>query len=52
MDNAIKYSKLAEKCSEDILYDKVKFIRFCENRNLGLSEEQLIELRKDIMNFK
>ena len=52
MDKAIKYSNLAAKCSEDILYDKVKFIRFCQDMKLGLSEEELIELRKNIMNFK
>ena len=52
MDKAIKYSNLAAKCSEDILYDKVKFIRFCQDMKLGLSEEELIELRKNIMNFR
>ena len=52
MDDAIRYSKLAKKCTEDVLYDRVKFIRFCEDRKLHLSEEELNELRKNIINFK
>lgn len=52
MEKAIKYSKLAEECTMDVLDDKVKFIRFCQDRKLNLTEEELIELKKDIMNFK
>ena len=52
MDSAIKYSKLAKVCSKDILENQVKFIRFCQDRKLGISEEEMAELKKDIMNFK
>ena len=52
MDSAIKYSKLAKVCSKDTLENQVKFIRFCQDRKLGISEEEMAELKKDIMNFK
>ena len=52
MDSAIKYSKLAKVCSKDTLENQVKFIRFCQDRKLGTSEEEMAELKKDIMNFK
>ncbi|MBO5413048.1 MAG: hypothetical protein J6A29_01860, partial [Clostridia bacterium] len=52
MDDAIKYSNLAEQCSKDILENNAKFIRFCQDRKLNLSEEEMAELNKDIMNFK
>ena len=52
MDSAIKYSKLAKACSKDTLENQVKFIRFCQDRKLGISEEEMAELKKDIMNFK
>ena len=52
MEKAIKYSQLAEKCTDDILNDKAKFIRFCEDQKLKITDEELIKLRQDIMNFK
>ena len=52
MDKAIMYSKMADKCSDDILFDNNRFIRFCEDRKIDLSKEDLNELRKDIINFK
>ena len=52
MENSIKYSKMAEECPEKILHDEVKFIKFCQDRKLGLSEEEIVQLRKDIINFK
>lgn len=52
MDKAIKYSKLAKKCPEEILYNNAKFIRYCQDRKLGITEEELTQLRRDMMSFK
>lgn len=52
MDNAIKYSKIAKKCSDDVLYDNSKFIRYCQDKKIDISEEELSKLRKEIIKFK
>ena len=52
MDKAIAYSTMAEKCPEGILYNNSKFIRFCHDHNIEISEEELENLRKCIIDFK
>ncbi|MBQ8044588.1 MAG: hypothetical protein IJ272_10690 [Clostridia bacterium] len=52
MDKAIAYSELAAKCPDGILYENSKFIRFCQNHKIQISEEELENLRKCIIDFK
>jgi len=46
------YSEMAEKCSDRILYDKNRFIRFCQDHKIEISEEELENLRKCIIDFR
>lgn len=52
MDKAITYSEMAEKCPDSILYDNNRFIRFCQDHKIEISEEELENLRKCIMDFR
>ena len=52
MDKAIAYSELAEKCPDGILYDNNRFIRFCQDHKIEISDEELENLRKCIIDFK
>ena len=52
IDKAIRYSKLAEKCPDDILNNTKKFIRFFEDMNIELTTEEIQELRNNIIEFK
>ena len=52
IDKAIRYTKLAEKCPDDILYNTQKFIRFFEDMNIELTLEEIQELRNNIIEFK
>lgn len=52
MDKAIAYSEMAEKCPDGILYDNNRFIRFCQDHKIEISEEELENLRKCIIDFR
>ena len=52
MDKAIAYHTLAEKCPDGILYDNKKFIRFCQDKKINISPQDVANLRKNIMDFK
>ena len=52
MDKSIAYSEMAEKCPDGILYDNNRFIRFCQDHKIEISEEELENLRKCIIDFK
>ena len=52
LDRGISYSTLAEKCPDSILYNKVKFIRYFEDRNIHIEPEEIEALRKNIVEFK
>ena len=52
MDKAIAYHTLAEKCPDGILYDNKKFIRYCQDKKINISPQDVANLRKNIIDFK
>ena len=52
IDLGIAYSTLAKECPDDVLANNRQFIRFCSERNIRISPEEVKELRKNIIEFK
>ena len=52
IDLGIAYSTLARECPDEVLANNRQFIRFCSDRNIRVSPEEVKELRKNIIEFK
>ena len=49
---AIAYSTLAKNCPNDILYSDNKFIRYCKDKDIEITPEEVKAIRKVLIEFK
>ena len=52
VDKAIAFATLAEKCPESIMYDDRKFIKYMQDKKINISQSQIKEFRRSIVDFK